>query len=68
MERRKTRTKVLNSLNWDRLPKTKFSSMKQLEFGVYDAVAVFNIGRKATILIYEKLGMSPGKVYFAWLF
>ena len=32
-----------------------------LQFGVYDAVANFNIGRKAIVLIFEKLGMIPGK-------
>lgn len=31
-----------------------------LELATYDAVACFNIGRKATILIYEKLQMRPG--------
>ena len=45
---------------WERLPKTKFCSMLQLEFGVYDAVGVFNIGRKATVLIYEESGVIPG--------
>lgn len=35
--------------------------MDQLQFGLYDAVANFNVGRKATVLIYEKLGMVPGK-------
>ena len=32
----------------------------QLEFGVYDAVANFNIGRKASVLIFDKLNMIPG--------
>ena len=27
----------------------------QLELGVYDAVANFNVGRKASVLIYEQL-------------
>jgi hypothetical protein len=31
-----------------------------LKFGVYDAVANFNIGIKSSILIYEKLNMVPG--------
>ena len=31
-----------------------------MELATYDAVACFNIGRKATILIYEKLQMRPG--------
>ena len=30
-------------------------------FRVYDAVANFNIGRKASIFIFEKLNMIPGK-------
>ena len=46
-----------NKTIWDRLPKTNMVSITQLEFGVYDAVAVFNIGRKATILTFEKMGM-----------
>ena len=32
-----------------------------MRFGTFDAVAHFNIGRKSTILIYEKLGMIPGR-------
>ena len=50
-----------NGTIWERLPKSKYCSFKQLEFGVFDAVANFNIGRKATILIYEKLDMIPGR-------
>ena len=44
-----------------RLRKLK-KNEKGLGFGVYDAVAVanFNIGRKASVLIYEKLGLIPG--------
>ena len=49
-----------NGTIWERLPKTKYYSMTQLEFGVYDAVAYFNIGAKACILLYEKLKMLPG--------
>ena len=45
---------------WDRIPRTKYCSFRQLEFGVYDAVANFNIGRKATVLTYEHLHMLPG--------
>ena len=33
---------------------------KATEFGVFDVVANFNIGRKASVLIYEKLSMIPG--------
>ena len=50
-----------NGMIWQRIPKTKFVSLKQLEFGVFDAVSNFNIGRKASILIYEKTKIRPGK-------
>ena len=32
-----------------------------MEFGVYDALANFNIGRKASVLVYAELNMLPGK-------
>ena len=35
-------------------------SLDNLKFGVYDAVANFNIGMKATVLVFEKLNMLPG--------
>ena len=50
-----------NKTIWERIPKTSFCSMTQPKFGLYDAVANFNIGRKASVLIYEKLGLLPGK-------
>ena len=50
-----------NGTVWDRLPKSKFSGLTQLKFGVYDAVANFNIGRKASVLTFEKMGMIPGR-------
>ena len=46
---------------WERIPKSNYVSLRNLEFGVNDAVAYFNIGMKASILIYEKLAMIPGK-------
>ena len=51
-----------NATIWERLPKTKYNSFihLELELVTYDAVACFNISRKATILIYEKLKMRPG--------
>ena len=33
-----------NGTIWERIPKTKYVSFEQLKFGVYDAVANFNIG------------------------
>ena len=50
-----------NAMIWDRLPKTRYVSSSLLDLGVYDAVANFNVGRKASILVYEKLNMIPGK-------
>jgi hypothetical protein len=36
-------------------------SLTQLKFGSYDAVAHFNIGKRSYILIYQRLGMIPGR-------
>ena len=49
-----------NDAIWERIPKTTFVTLPNLEFGVYDAVANFNIGMKASVLIYEKLNFAPG--------
>ena len=35
-----------SSVIWDRIPKTRYASLKQLELGVYDTVADFNIGKR----------------------
>ena len=37
-----------------------FVTLPNLEFGIYDAVANFNIGMKTSVLIYEKLNFVPG--------
>ena len=50
-----------NPMIWSRIPKSPNVSFSQLQLGVYDGVADFNIGRKASILIFEKLNMIPGK-------
>ena len=50
-----------NVMIWSCIPKSTYVSFSQLQLGVYDAVANFNIGRKASILIFEKLNMIPGK-------
>ena len=49
-----------NGTIWKRIPKTTFVTLPNLEFGVYDSVANFSIGMKASILIYEKLNFAPG--------
>ena len=46
---------------WERLPKTKYAGLTQLELAPYDALAYFNIGSKAAVLAFEKLDMIPGK-------
>ena len=50
-----------NAMIWSRIPKSTYVSFSQLQLGVYDTVANFNIGRKASILIFKKLNMIPGK-------
>ena len=50
-----------NAMIWSRIPKSTYVSFLQLQLGVYDAVANFNISRKAGILIFDKLNMVPGK-------
>ena len=45
---------------WELIPKMTFATLPNIEFGVYDAVANFNIGIKASVLIHEKLNFVPG--------
>ena len=47
---------------WDQIPKTRYVSLTRLELGVlYDVVANFNVGKKASILIYGKMNLRLGK-------
>ena len=41
-------------------PKSNYVGLTSLEFGVYDAVANYNIGVKSVLLLYEKINMKPG--------
>lgn len=50
-----------NSLIWERLPKATYVSLTNMKLGSYDAVAHFNMGKKSSILVFEKLGMVPGR-------
>ena len=52
---------AFNETIWKRIPKTKFVTLPQLGFGIFDAVSNFNIGRKTSVLTFEKLGMLPGR-------
>lgn len=46
---------------WERVPKGTFVGSEVLQLGVYDAVASFNIGCKASIKVFEQLGITPGQ-------
>ena len=48
-----------NGRIWERIPKNTFVTLPSLEFGVYDTVSQFNIGMKASVLIYEKPNFIP---------
>lgn len=50
----------LNSVIWHRLPKTVFVGINTLHFGVYDAVATFNLGNITKCQVLQKLGMCVG--------
>ena len=50
-----------NGQIWERIPKNKYVGIEHLELGAYDAVANFNIGRKASVMILERLNIVPGK-------
>lgn len=49
-----------NNMIWERVPKTTYVGFDTLEFGVYDAISNFNIGRKASLDILEELKINPG--------
>ena len=53
--------KTFDAMSWDRLPKSRYVTFTPLQFVLYDAVTNFNIGRKASALIFEELGMIPRK-------
>ena len=52
--------KSFNDAVWEHTPKNTFVTLPNLEFGVYDAGRYFNIGMKASVLIYEKLNFGSG--------
>ena len=53
--------KSANSMIWDQIPKTRYVSLTQLKLGVYDAFANFNIGKKVSVVNYEKMNLIQGK-------
>ena len=50
-----------NSTVWKRIPKATYVSLQTFKFRDFDAVAHFNIGAKAAVIVFEKLGMIPGR-------
>ena len=50
-----------NVMTWERVPKSRFVGYEKLKFGIFDAVASFNIGSKSSLQIMEKLGLTPGR-------
>ena len=45
---------------WERLPKIRYCGLSKLEMGVFDAVANFNYGSKASMDIFKYLNIVPG--------
>ena len=56
-----------NGMIWQRIPKTVFVGTNIFQLGVYDAVAHFNIGGKATVEVLQALGINPGTFCIAGL-
>ena len=56
---------AFNGMIWQRVPKTVFVGTDSFQLWVYDAVAHFNIGSKATIKVFEALGVKPGSFCYA---
>ena len=55
-------------MTWDRFPKSRYVSFSQLELGVYDAVANFNIGRKAGLILNGHIILCTEKTAVAGAF
>ena len=49
-----------NSTIWERAQKTVYCGIDTIELAVFDAVANYNYGRKATLDIFGQLNMIPG--------
>jgi len=46
---------------WERCPKTEYVGRDTFEFGVFGAVAYFDLGAVAAINVYKECGSVPGK-------
>ena len=45
---------------WNRVPKATHVGINNLSLGVYDAIAHFNYGMKATLDVFKILNIEPG--------
>lgn len=45
---------------WNRVPKSTHVGLPILSFGIYDSVAHFNYGEKATLDVLEEMNVVPG--------
>ena len=45
---------------WNRIPKATHVGINNLSLGVYDAIAYFNYGMKATLHVFKMLNIEPG--------
>ena len=53
----------VNEMIWERLPKIRYCGLSKLEMGVFDAIANFNFGSKASMDIFKYLNIVPGALY-----
>jgi len=49
-----------NGMIWNRVPKHTHVGLQNFSFGVYDAIAHFNYGQKATIDVFSYVNIDPG--------
>ena len=49
-----------NGMIWNRVPKCTHVGLNVLSVGVYDAIAHYNYGEKATLDIFKEMNVEPG--------
>ena len=55
----------LNAMIWNKLLKVTFVGADVVKFGVYDAIAHFNMGSGTAVKIIKELGLDPGYYFQA---
>ena len=51
----------ISTVIWKPISKASYVIVSQLQLGVFDVVANFNVGRRVNILIYEFMDIIPSK-------